>query len=130
MQQSASRMTRQQYVTLCEAQNVTPDPGVLSSYVELQDLPEIVQIALTIYNNLSDNYVPGDIPIFIGKDKSSLNILYEIYGVHGEMKEFVLQIINIFDSLAVEASRKKIEKLKTRGKGKAPSAIPHSRSGG
>lgn len=124
-------MTRHQYVTLCEAQGVEPSPDILSNYVELKDFPEIVQVGLTIYNNLSDNYIPGDLPAYIGKDKSSLPILFEIYGIDtADNKEFVLQIINIFDSLAVEASRKKIEKLRTKGKGKAPSAVPHSRSGG
>lgn len=124
-------MTRHQYVTLCEAQGVEPDPGVLSNYLELKDFPEIVQVALTIYNNMTDNYIPGDLPAYIGKDKSSLTVLFEIYGIDTlDNKDFVLQIVNIFDSLAVEASRKKIEKLRTKGKGKAPSAVPHSRSGG
>lgn len=123
-------MTRQQYVTLCEAQGIAPDPGVLSSYVELQDFPEIVQIALTIYNNLSDNYIPGDLPMYTGKDKSSLSIMFEIHNITEDKKEFILQIINIFDTHAVEASRKKIEKLRTKGRGKPPTAIPHSRSGG
>ena len=123
-------MTRQQYVTLCESQGIEPDPGVLSNYMELQDFPEIVQIALTVYNNLSDNYIPGDMPMYLGKDKSALPVIFDIYGVTGADKELVLQIINIFDTHAVEASRKKIEKLRTKGRGKTPTAVPHSRSGG
>lgn len=122
-------MTRQQYLLLCESLGQDPDPRVLP--VELDDFPDIVRVAITVYNNLMDCYIPGEIPLFIGKDKSSLQVLFDIYGILPHEKELVLQIINIFDSRAVEASRKRAEKLGKKGKsgirpGSSP-AVPHSR---
>lgn len=110
---------------MCESLGTTPDPRAMP--MDMSDFPEIVHIAVTIYNNLMDCYIPGDIPMFIGKDKSSLQVLFDIYGVLESEKELVLQIINIFDTKAVEASRRRVEKLGKKSKvGPRPS---HSQSG-
>lgn len=102
----------------------------MKNFVEVHDFPEIVTIAMDIYNNLSDNYVPGEVPVFVGKDKTALNMLYEMHGITSQhMKLFVLQIINIFDSQAVELSRKKVEQLNKKKNGRVPQGNPHGRPG-
>ncbi|ATS94097.1 hypothetical protein P13BB106kb_p113 [Pectobacterium phage DU_PP_V] len=121
-------MTREQYLTLCESLGQAPDPALLPA--ELEDFPEIVRVGITIYNNLLDQYVPGDLPAYIGKDKSSLPVLFEIYAITELVeKEFILNIINIFDTKAVQASKKRIEQLGKKSKTK-PTTKPHSRPGG
>ncbi len=63
---------------------------------------------MNIYNSLVDCFIPGDFPIFIGKDKAALGVLFDIYGITDPIeKEFVLHIINIFDAKAVDAARKR-----------------------
>ena len=98
---SASKISKDQYLILCESQGIDPNPEVMAKFIEVNDLPEIVQIAMEIYNNLTDTYVPGEIPIFIGKDKTALPFLYETFGIPEDLKLFVLQVINIFDSMLV-----------------------------
>lgn len=102
----------------------------MATFVETQDFPEIVRTAMDIYNNLSDNYVPGEIPVFIGKDKTSLPIFLDLHEItSNEMKVFILQIINIFDSQAVALSRKKVEQLGKKKNGRIPQGKPHGRPG-
>lgn len=114
---------------LCEGQGIEPDPEVMSKFIEVVDLPPIVQRAMEIYNNLSDTYVPGDVPIFIGKDKTALPFLYETFDISEDLRLFVLQIINIFDSQAVELSRKKVEQLNKKKNNRLPQGKPHGRPG-
>lgn len=95
---------------MCESLGEKPNPDVLKRFVEIHDFPEVAQTALTIYNNLSDNYIPGDYPTYLGKDKSALLVFFDVYGVEDpDEKSLILQIINIFDSHAVAASRKRVE---------------------
>lgn len=108
-------------MTLCESMGNEPDPDVMKRFTEVDDFPDIVSTALTIYNNLSDNYLPGDYPTYLGKDKSSLLVLFDIYEVtENDDKSLILDIINIFDSQAVEASRKRVEAAIKKSKHKTP----------
>lgn len=117
-----SKITREQYLTMCESLGEEPNPEVLKRFTEITDFPEIAQTALTIYNNLSDNYIPGDYPTYLGKDKSSLLVFFDIYGVEdADEKSLILQIINIFDSHAVAASRKRVEAAIKKSKMKSSS---------
>lgn len=119
-------MTKQQYLLLCESMGIEPDPDVMP--VELQDFPPIVSTSMQIYNSLIDCFIPGELPIFIGKDKAALGVLFDIYGIIDPIeKEFVLHFVNIFDSKAVEAARKRAEKA-GRQNGRTPNARPHGRS--
>ena len=119
-------MTKQQYLMLCESLGIKPDPKAMP--VELEDFPPIVSTSMNIYNSLIDCFIPGDFPIFIGKDKSALGVLFDIYGITDPIeKEFVLHIINIFDSKAVDAARKRAEKH-SKPNGRTPNIKPHARS--
>ncbi|URF91875.1 hypothetical protein [Escherichia phage EC148] len=119
-------MTKQQYLILCESMGIEPDPKAMP--VELEDFPPIVSISMNIYNSLIDCFIPGDFPIFIGKDKAALGVLFDIYGITDPIeKEFVLHIINIFDAKAVDAARKRAEQHKPQN-GRIPNVKPHARS--
>ena len=107
---------------MCESMGQDPNPEVLKRFVEIHDFPEVVQTGMTRYNNLSDNYLPGDYPTYLGKDKSSLLVLFDVYGVEdSDEKGLILSIINIFDSHAVTASRKRVEAAIKKAKNKGPS---------
>lgn len=103
------KMTKEQYLLLCESMGYEPEPDKIP--IEWEDFPYIVQLSHTIYNNLSDNYIPGDIPIFTGKNISGLPVLFDIYEITSpSQKELILQIINILDSEAVKVAKKRAEK--------------------
>ncbi|QFR57730.1 hypothetical protein CPT_Slocum_173 [Serratia phage Slocum] len=104
---------------LCEAQGIEPDPELIP--LEFSDFPEIVETAATIYNKLRDTYIPQEMPHYIGKDLTPLEMLYRMYDVEDpEEKRFILDVITIFDYYAVQSSGKRIEaevkKLKNKPK--------------
>lgn len=85
--------------------------------IDINDFPDIVQLALHIYNSLRDTFIPGELPMFIGKDLSALPALFDIYEITTrERKEFILDVINIFDAEAVAVARKRIEAAKTKSR--------------
>lgn len=84
--------------------------------LDLGDFPDIVITAFNVFNSLRDTYVPGEMPIYSGKDLTALPVLFDIYGiVHQDEKQFILKVLNILDKEAIEAYRKKLP-----GKGKKP----------
>lgn len=94
-----------------------PDPSQIP--YELDDFPQIVQVALMIYNNLRDTYIPGEMPHYIGKDLSALPILFGIhYVTDTDEQKTVLDVINIFDTAAVKASKARIEAVIAKSKRK------------
>lgn len=99
---------------ICEQMGHEPDPRAMP--LELEDFPDIVQIAFDIFNTLRDCYIPGELPIYIGKDLTALPVLYDIYDIRDlDTKQFILKTINILDREAVIAYQKKLPK-----KGKKP----------
>ena len=107
---------------ICEQMGHEPDPEVMP--VELQDFPDIVIIAFEIFNSLRDTYIPSEIPIYSGKDLTSLPVLFDIYGIDTQRsKQFILKTINILDKEAIVAYQKKLPR-----KGKKP-ILPDVRGG-
>ena len=109
-------MTQDRYLEMCEQLGKDPDPEEIPP--DIADLPEIVQIAMAIFNSLGDRAYP-DIG-YLGKDYTNLPILIKIFAV--EDKELLLDILNFLDSRAIkqssEALKREREKLKRKGSGK------------
>lgn len=97
-------MTRDRYFDMCEQLGKEPDPDEIPP--DLQDFPDIVQIAISIFNYLGDRVYP-DIG-YIGKDYTNLPILMEMYGV--EDTELLLEILNYLDGRAIQKSSDQLKK--------------------
>lgn len=114
---SASKMTKAHYLTLCESLGNEPDSRVMP--LELDDFPDIVALSLAIYNNLRDSYIPGDMPHYIGKDILALPVLFDLYEITQKIdQQTILDIINIFDTAAVKASKARIDLAAKKAKQK------------
>lgn len=111
-------ITKEQYLLLCKAQNIDPDPNIIP--IDFSDFPEIVHTSFDIYNTLEDRfqYINMETPaIFIGKEKSILKFLLEdIYLIHTQYeKKLILDILNIIDKHAVKTA---IDRLKKKQRNK------------
>jgi len=96
-------MTQERYLKMCEQMGKEPDEEEMPP--SLNDLPEIVIIALEIFSCLGDRIYP-EIG-YTGKDFTNLDTYINIYGV--ENKELLLEILNILESRAIELSRKQLK---------------------
>lgn len=110
-------ITKEQYLLLCKAQNIEPDPSIIP--IDFSDFPDIVHIAFEIYNQLEDRFqfVNMETPaIFIGKEKSILKFLLEdIYLINTQYeKKLIVDILNIIDKHAVKTALDKLKKKRKR----------------
>lgn len=86
-----------------------PDPEAMP--LEMSDFPSIVSLGIHLFNQLRDHYIPGEMPIYSGKDLTALPVLFDIYEITSPIeKEFLLRVINILDTEAVTAARNKAKK--------------------
>ena len=110
-------ITKEQYLLLCKAQNIEPDPSIIP--VSFSDFPEIVHTAFEIYNQLEDRfqYINMETPaIFIGKEKSILKFLLDdIYLITTQYeKKLIIYILNIIDKQAVATAIDKLKKKRNK----------------
>ena len=109
-------MTRDRYLDLCEQmgndqieEEIPPD---------WDDFPEIVNIAVAIFNQLGDR-VQADIG-YIGKDYTNIKQFMDLYGV--DDKEFFFRVISFLDNRAIKKSSEELkrqhDKLKRQSSGK------------
>lgn len=95
------------------------EPDEAAMPLDLGDFPPIVATTLSIYNSLRDTYIPGEIPTYNGKDLSSLPVLFDIFDITSKVeKQCIFRLLNIFDTEATIAARKRVEKaLQKKPKG-------------
>jgi len=75
---------------------------------ELDDFPESVITALTIFNSLGNRIYP-DVG-FIGKDYTNLSLLYKLYGIEETIeKDYIFELLIFMDNKTQEDSRKRIK---------------------
>ena len=84
----------------------------------IEDFPEVVIDAITVFNMLGDRSYP-EIG-YQGKDYTNLPIYIEVYKI--EDKEFFLEVLGFLDSRAIKKSsetlKKEYDKLKRKNSGK------------
>lgn len=107
-----AKVTADKYFEICEQMGTEPDPQKIP--VEWKDLPNIVQISISIFNMLGDRLV-ADIG-YLGKDYSNLTELIKAYEI--EDTELFLELINWLDSRAINQSaeymKRERDKLKRK----------------
>lgn len=108
-----AKMTRESYFNMCEQLGKEPDPKHIPP--DMNDLPDLVQTAMIIFNTLGDRVYP-DIG-YVGKDYTNLPILFDIYGV--EDRELAIDVLTFLDSRAIKASSEEIKKMHEKLKRKS-----------
>lgn len=88
-------MNREQYFEMCRELGSTPEESEIP--VDLEDLPELVQTTLSIYNTLSDDwdYMGGN---YIGKNLQNLFELFKLYSITEEERLVAYKLLSIIDN--------------------------------
>ncbi len=96
-------MTRDQYLEMCEMLGSEPVESEIP--VEFGDLPEEIQMVLSIYRMLRDEweYMTGS---YIGKNLVGLFELFDIYNIELAEKRFYIELIHLIDSVRINEMRK------------------------
>lgn len=99
-------MTRGAYLEMCVTLGNEPIDSEIP--VELEDLPEAVQVTLTMYNSLADDwdYMGGN---YIGKNLQNIFEVFKLYGIPEEEKLVTYKFLNVID-----AERKSIIRSKSK----------------
>ncbi len=99
-------MTKDQYLRMVEQTGEERDWEKCPP--ELEDFPESIVTAMSIYNSLGNRMYP-DIG-FIGKDFTNLSFLEELYGIKERAeKDWLFEIILFLDSRTISESQRKIK---------------------
>ena len=73
---------------------------------EIEDFPDSVYIAMSIYSSLGDRIYP-DVG-FIGKDFTNLSLLYKNYYVEEHEEDWIFELLLFLDSNNIKESQKRI----------------------
>ena len=113
-QNSEVSMTKEAYFEMCEA--LGSDPIESEIPVDMEDFPQEVQEAFSLYYQLKDNWdsMGGS---YLGKDTSSLFNFFDLYNTEKPDQLFILSLIQHMDYIR---SKMISDKLKTT---KKPSTI-------
>ncbi|CAB5218546.1 hypothetical protein UFOVP218_28 [uncultured Caudovirales phage] len=103
MQNSAVGMTKEQYFEMCETLGSEPIESEIP--VEFEDFPPEMQLALSIYKQMRDEweYMGGN---YLGKNLNGIFELFEVYGIETEDKRYYLELIHTIDSIRIIEIRK------------------------
>ena len=104
---SNAGVSAEQYLAMCKVMGDEPDMNKLPP--EFGSFPSYVQIALEIFNALPDTYSGGMSPIYVGKNLSSLPVLFDLYLV-GDEKMQVFEVIRFLDNRARKQAIKEASK--------------------
>lgn len=108
-------MTRDKYLEMMEQLGKEPIEDEIPP--DFEDLPDIVNQAVSTFNNLGDRVYP-EIG-YIGKDYINLPFFLDMYDI--DDTEFFLEILSWLDSRAVKQSseqlKRQYEQLKRKSRG-------------
>ena len=74
----------------------------------IEDFPDIVIIAINVFNRLGDRVYP-EIG-YIGKDYTNLNLYMDIQGIEKEQTDFFLEILEWLDARAIKKSAEQLKR--------------------
>ena len=107
-QNADSGMTKAQYYEMCEMLGSEPIASEIP--VEINDFPELVQTAFTLYYMLRDIWDPmgGN---YLGKDYSIVFNLFDLYNIDPQDRLLAMGLLQFVDSVR---SKTIAEKIKNR----------------
>ena len=86
----------------------------------IDDFPDIVIIAINVFNRLGDRVYP-EIG-YIGKDYTNLKLYMNIQGIEKEQTDFFLEILEWLDARAIKKSaeqlKREYDKMKRKSSGR------------
>lgn len=99
MQNSAVHMTKEQYFEMCDVLGTTPQDDQVP--VEFDDFPDEIQIALSIYRLLRDEweFMAGN---YLGKNLNGIFEIFEAYNINALDKRFYLELLHVIDGVRIE----------------------------
>lgn len=107
---SATGMTTSKYLQMCEMMGDTPDPRKLPP--EYMDFPGYVHDSIDIFNALPDTYSGGMSTVYVGKDLSSLSVLFDLFLVAQDYRMKVFRVIQFLDNRARKQAIKEANKAR------------------
>ena len=75
---------------------------------EIEDFPESIIRALSIYNSLGDRVYP-DIG-FVGKDFTNLSLLYDLYLIKEYEKDWLFELLLFLDEREIKESQRQMKR--------------------
>ena len=99
-------MTKDQYLRMVEQTGEEIDWERCPP--DLEDFPESVYTALSIFNSLG-NRVQSDIG-YIGKDFTNLNFLYKFYYIEEYEKDWIFELLLFLDGREIKESQKRMKR--------------------
>ena len=107
-------ITADTYIMMEEQLGGEIDPDKIPPSFE--DFPSYVHQGIEIFNALPDTYSGGMSSMYVGKNYSSLEVLFSLYLIEGEDRFTVFEIIRFLDGRAREASYKEAKKSADKAK--------------
>lgn len=98
MDNSDAKVDRATYFKICEMNGEKPDLDKLPPLY--RELPWYVKDAMDIFNSLPDTYTSGMTPLYIGKDLSSLEVMFNLYDIDSDYRMLAFKVIRFLDSRA------------------------------
>ena len=107
LQNASLGMTKEQYFEMCETLGNEPVEEEIP--VEYDDFPDEVQLAISIYRLLRDEweYMGGT---YIGKNLNGIFQLFDVYDIEESDKRYYLELIHIIDAIRIQETRKSSQK--------------------
>ena len=97
-------MTKDQYLRMVEQTGEEIDWDKCPP--DIEDFPNSIMTALSIYNSLGDRIYP-DIG-YIGKDFTNLSLLYKNYYVEEHEEDWIFELLLFLDGNNIKDSQKRI----------------------
>ena len=103
LQNASVGMTKEQYFEMCET--LGSEPVVEEIPVEYSDFPNEIQLAISIYRLLRDEweYMGGT---YTGKNLNGIFELFEVYNIDQVDKRYYLELIHVIDAIRISETRK------------------------
>tara|TARA_R100000656_G_scaffold108024_1_gene80148 strand:- start:139 stop:462 length:324 start_codon:yes stop_codon:yes gene_type:complete len=98
-------MTKDQYLRMVEQTGEEIDWERCPP--DIEDFPESVLTAISIYNSLGDRIYP-DVG-YTGKDFTNLPLLYDSYFVEEHEKDWIFELLLFLDSYNIKESHKRLK---------------------
>mgnify|MGYP001312875357 FL=1 len=76
--------------------------------ISWDDFPDIVVNAINIFNRLGDRVYP-EIG-YVGKDYTNLSLYMEVYGIEESDEDFLLELIEWYDSRAIKKAAEQLKR--------------------
>ena len=101
-------ITPETYIMMEQQMGREPDYSKMPP--DYSDFPAYVHVAVEIFNSLPDLYSGGMSSIYVGKNYSSLEVMFSMYLVEQKDRMEIFDVLQFLDSRAKESALKEAQK--------------------